>query len=1014
MNDPAGTRPPLLSVKLSDPACIVLSLAVGLGCVLMQAVGSASAAPQPGEATPQGWSVPKYGKLQLSFEANRGTMDDRVKFLSRGPGYALFLTANSATLALRPSIATGESREEHQGAAVRLDFVGANPSPRVSPADPLPGKVNYLIGNDPQQWRTNIPTYARVRYESIYPGIDLVFYGNQGQLEYDFVVAPGADPRVIQLSVNGAQDVSLADNGDLLIETAGGELLHRKPIIYQQINGARQEVAGYYMQRPDGTFGIAIGPYDTEQTLLVDPVLVYATYLGGGTAGLGAQGPERVNDIAVDGTGNAYVVGTTDVTDFPTTLGAFDTDCGPLGSCALADSNDAFVAKLSADGSTLLYSTYLGGSDLDFGFGIDVDSSGNAYVVGGTRSTDFPKTLGALDPFKGGFDDGFVTKLNPTGSGLVYSTYLGGASGDLAFAVTVDATGNAYVTGDTAGFFPVTAGSFQIAHAGSRDVFVAKLNAAGNALVYATYVGGSSADAGRGITIDASGNVFVTGDVFSLNYPTTAGAFDATCGATIPCGGSTPDAFVTKLNANGTALIYSTYLGGDSVDRGRSVGVDSMGRAYVFGPTFSINFPTLNAIQSTKLGSFDCFLASLTATGGGLVYSTYLGSTGGESCEGGGAVDSAGNAYVSGGTANTGNTFPSAGVPAVLGPGGGSDAFVTKVDSSGSLLLSVRVGGTGSEASLSLAIDGAGAAYIGGLTQSIDDSLATVSAAQTTYGGHGAGFSDGFVAKIVEAAVNQAPVANAGPDQTMVECTSSDGALVTLDGSGSDDDDDDTLTYAWTGPFPEGGGTVTGVDPIVMLPLGTSTITLVVNDGTEDSGPDTVDVTVQDTTAPVLTLLTTSVEVPPTTATGAVVDVLSESGASAVDACDDNPVITHNGPAEFPTGFTTDVTITATDASTNADQKVFSVKVLTVSELIQSTIDKVISFTLPQGTTNSLVQKLANAQNALSKGQTGNVVNKLEAFANEVEAQRRKALTTEQADELIACIQVILDLLTLI
>ncbi|MBI4491031.1 MAG: SBBP repeat-containing protein, partial [Deltaproteobacteria bacterium] len=392
-------------------------------------------------------ALKSYGKLPLSFEVNQGQTDSQVKFLSRGRGYTLFLTSTEAALVLKQQAAgsrqktagskqqAGQTQRSALQTVLRMKLVGANLNPEIAP-EALVGKVNYFIGNDASKWRTNIPTYANVHYQGVYPGVDLVYYGQQGQLEYDFIVSPGADPTAIRLAFEGAGKIEIDDQGDLVLSTDGGEIRLRKPFVYQEVDGVKKEIQGSYVLNPKSkiqnlkSVGFQVAAYDVSKPLVIDPVLNYSTYLGG-------SGNDAGMGIAVDSTGNAYVTGYTDSVNFPT-LNAVQ---GPQGG------TDAFVTKVSPNGSALLYSTYLGGSGNDVGSGIAVDSAGNAYVTGSTDSTNFPTSL-ALQ-FDQGATDAFVTKLSPNGSALLYSTYLGGAANDAGHGIAVDSTGNAYVTGYT-------------------------------------------------------------------------------------------------------------------------------------------------------------------------------------------------------------------------------------------------------------------------------------------------------------------------------------------------------------------------------------------------------------------------------------------------------------------------------------------------------------------------------------------------------------------------------------
>ena len=568
------------------------------------------------------------------------------------------LSAKNTPAEVKPS-----KRERATQAVLRIRFVGANPKTRVQGQEELPGKANYFIGNAPTKWRTKVPTYAKVRYDDLYPGVDLIYYGTQRQLEYDVVVRPGADPNRIIFGIQGADDLEVDAQGDLVLHTAAGQIRQHKPFVYQEVDGVRKEIPGGYVLRDTHQVGFRVTAYDPSLPLIIDPLLVYSTYLGGANN-------DNASAVAVDAAGNAYVTGiTASATNFPTTAGAFQTTLG--------GGSDAFVTKLNPTGTALIYSTFLGGSDFDTGVGIAVDASGNAYVTGSTASTNFPTTAGAFQttlagPGGGSLTDAFVTKLNPTGTALVYSTYLGGRDFDNGEEVAVDAAGNAYVTGRTSSTdFPTTVAAFQTTSAGGGDAFVTKLNSTGSALVYSTFLGGAeSSDGGFGIAVDALGNAYVTGLTNSTDFPTTAGAFQTTSS-----GGT--DAFVTKLNPAGSALVYSTFLGGSSFDQGSGIAVDASGDAYVTGRTFSTDFPTTeDGFQTTFGGARDAFVTKLNPTGSALVYSSYLG--GSSLDQGSGiAVDARANAYVTGVTLST--DFPTTGDAFQTTLGGSTDAFVAKL-----------------------------------------------------------------------------------------------------------------------------------------------------------------------------------------------------------------------------------------------------------------------------------------------------------------------------------------------
>ncbi len=691
-----------------------------------------------------------YGKLPLSFEANQGQADDDVKFLSRGNGYQLYLTATEAVLQLRhkstdvgkeqPS--TGESNKSNEASQhgdstiLRMKLVDSNPASPATGLDQLPGKTNYLIGNDRAKWRTAVPNYAKVEYQQVWTGVNLVYYGNQRQLEYDFVVAPGADPQTIQLEFEGADKVEIDANGNLVLHASGGEVEMQKPFVYQEVNGTRLEIAGsYQIQNPESKIqnplvGFRVGDYDTSLPLVIDPVLSYSTYLGGGF-------DDEGHGIAVDSAGNAYLTGATSSANFPLEK-AYD-------GTNTARERTAFVTKLNAAGSALEYSTYLGGTDDDEGNDIAVDAQGNAYVTGFTGSTDFP-TMNPRQANNGGFNDVFVAKLNPAGSDLVYSTYLGGTEEDGGAGIAVDASGAAYVTGFARSSNFPTANPVQPANAGPglRDAFVAKLNPAGSALVYSTYLGGSSGDEGRDIALDAAGNVYVAGQTFSTNFRSANPLQPQS-------GGGSSDAFVAKLNAAGAALVYSTYLGGSSGDEGEGIAADSSGNAYVTGRTDSVNFPTKNAFQGTKKAGTDAFVAKLNPDGSDKVYSTFLG--GDSSDYGNGiAADASGNVGVMGSTESA--NFPMVSPLQALS-GGDDDVFVTKLNTSGSaLLFSSYLGGSGEDLGLALALDSTGSVFVTGETKS------TNFPPEKPFQSMMAGVSDVFVAKISDPSNCPAPLSS--------------------------------------------------------------------------------------------------------------------------------------------------------------------------------------------------------------------------------------------------------------
>jgi len=699
-------------------------------------------------------SAAAYGNLPLAFEVNEGQAAGQVDFLARGEGYMLSLTPGTAVLHLQQ----GAARDELQ-----IQLVGANSAAVGVGQDELVTRTNYLIGSDPSQWHTNIANYGKVEYQNVYAGINLVYYGtNQGQLEYDFVVAPGADPGAIKLSIQGAQSIMLDAQGNLVLHTAGGDLVQHAPVIYQELDGQRQSVAGAFVLDGNNQFSFQIGTYDASRPLTIDPVLSYSTYLGGSSNDSGQA-------ISVDSAGNAYITGNTYSANFHTTAGS------PQG--ALGGNIDVFVAKLNPSGTALVYSTYLGGTYEDQGSAIAVDAAGNAYVTGSTASNNFPVTAGAFQQTNpAGWFKGFVAKLNSTGSALLFSTYLGGSGGfDSSKAIAVDGTGNTYVTGSTSSSDFPTLNPVQAAHADNTssfvDVFVTKLNVTGTGLVYSTFLGGSGDDFGNGIAVDAAGNAYVTGSATTTHptdpswgliaFPTTPGAFQ-TANAS-----SSGVPFVTKLDSSGSTLAYSTFIGGTSGydDRASDIAVDAVGNAYVTGSTQAADFPTTpGAFQRTKGGYTDAFVTELNANGSTLVYSTFLG--GGNTDEALGiAVDDAGNAYVMG-TTDSAN-FPTTANALQRTKGGGYDAFVTQLNGAGSALVhSTYLGGNGDDFGMGIVVDTAGNAYLVGETDSVNFPT-TAGALQSASGG----WSDAFVAKLWPALINDVSVTEGNSGTTTATFT---------------------------------------------------------------------------------------------------------------------------------------------------------------------------------------------------------------------------------------------------
>jgi len=617
-------------------------------------------------------------------------------------------------------------------AVVQLAFAGANPAPQVVGLDALSGTANYLLGTNRRAWTTKLPTYGRVAYRGLYPGIDLAFHGRQGSLEYDWLLAPRAAVGRIRLAVRGAGVLRLDGQGDLLLRTAAGTLRQARPVAYQQVGGQRRPVTARYILRTGHEIGLAVGAYDHTRPLVIDPVLSYSTYLGGSALDQGTG-------IAVDGSGYVYVTGDTFSSNFPTLTPEQATFAGGTHY------GDAFITKLTPDGSSLVYSTYLGGSADEDVWKIVVDSAGEAVIAGYTASTNFPVVNAAQPTYGGGPYDGFVSKLSADGASLVYSTYLGGSGDDEGYGVALDGSGNAYVTGLTSSpNFPTTASAAQGYFGGYYDAFVTELSPSGS-LVYSTYLGGSSDDDGYAIAVDGAGNAYVAGATASANFPVSTNAYQPSFVGGCSRSSCTYDAFVAKISAGGTSIAYGTYLGGSGDDMAEGIAVDGNGDAWVTGKTASVNFPTVNAPQSTfGGGAYDAFVAELTPDGSGLAYSTYLGGSGDDEAYAL-ALDTSGNVYVAGETAST--NFPVANAAQSTFGGGPYDAFVAEVSAAGGgTVYATYLGGSGDDAAFGLAVAPDGSVAVTGLTSSTD--FPTTNAVQSTYN---SGSYDAFVAGLAAA-----------------------------------------------------------------------------------------------------------------------------------------------------------------------------------------------------------------------------------------------------------------------
>src|SRR5437660_443855 len=705
-----------------------------------------------------------FGNLPLGFEANRGQTDSRVKYLSRGGGYELFLTSREAVMLLRNEGSSDRGQDlpnrNKQAPApgsqlptssvLRMQFVGANSRAEIVGEGELPGKVNYFIGNNPAKWRTGISTYSRVRYRGIYSGIDLVYYGNQRQLEYDFVVGPGANPKDIQLSIAGADDCRVdVATGDLVLRVAGREVRQLRPVAYQEANGEGREINVRYalfsidasIRNPQSGIRnqfvrFEVADYDRSKPLVIDPVLIYSTYLGGSSADSGTG-------IGLDSSGNAYVAGSTSSSNFPT-LNSIQSFTGQ---------RSGFITKINPTGTALVYSTYLGGTGngntTDF-YDIAVDSAGNAYATGFTFATDYPTTANGLLPTKpvnSSQSTAVVTKLNSGGT-LAYSTYLGGSQFSRAFGIATDGAGNAYVVGQPGSpptGFPITASAFNSTEPSTGYLTKLNTNASGQAsLAYSTFLGPAfGASTPTAITVDAAGNAYLAGNATSNSNNTgftTPGAFQTTYA------GGVRDVFLAKFNTSASgnaARVYCTYLGGSGDDTSANgiftvdsskIAIDAAGNAYITGTTSSTNFPVHNPYQATKGSAVtNAFLTKLNSTGSALVYSTYFGGsspTNRNDVGLGVAVNVVGNAYITGLASTT--DFPTQN-PIVPVQATG-DIFVAKFTPAGNALVySPRMSGSTQQAwGHAVALDGAGNAFVTGNTRT--GLPTTTGAFQTTFG----------------------------------------------------------------------------------------------------------------------------------------------------------------------------------------------------------------------------------------------------------------------------------------
>ena len=623
--------------------------------------------------------------VPLAFEAADGG------FASHGPGWSFALTPAEAEIGVR-------------GGSFRLRAAGplANNAAELVAGETLAGTVSRIVGDDPTRWRTGAPTFGRVTARQVWPGIDVVWHGDQRRLEHDMVVAPGVDPAVVAFDLDGVKSLEVDASGDLVLDLHGPTARLARPVLYQDVAGARRPVEGAFALLGPSRIGFTVGAYDPTLPLVIDPTLQTSTLLGGG-------GNDAGYAVTVDPQGNTYVTGSTESADFPLSAplqpGFQASPAGPT--------SDVFVSKISPDGSRLIWSTFLGGSGRDTGFAVVVAGDGTVYVAGVTESPNFPSARAAQAAYGGGASDGFVARIAASGASVDWSTFVGGGGADRIRGLAVDATGNAYVTGSTnSDNFPsVNAQRPGPFRPEDLDAFLVKVDPAGAPFVFATRLGGGGEDRGLAVAVDAQNSAYLTGDTLSADFPTVR-PLPGSSG-----GGPSPNAFVTKYNPSGSALVYSTFLGGSDVDQGTAITVDAQGAAYVAGNTNSTNFPTTGPLQATKGGDPDAFVTKLDPAGGATVYSTYVGGSGADGANAI-AVDRTGSAHVVG-TTGSANLVSA---KAVQGQkSGGDDAFVVKLDSTGrGPLFASFVGGRDADAGMGVAVDAQGRVRVLGLTASAD------------------------------------------------------------------------------------------------------------------------------------------------------------------------------------------------------------------------------------------------------------------------------------------------------
>ena len=654
----------------------------------------------------------------LSFEQNQGQFKDNINFAAYGPGGDVYLTSDEVILSLAPVLQKKDRssslaahvrpihpsrmpnvKRARESKVIRMSLVGTRAA-EISGIDVLPGTVNYFIGKETRNWHTNIRTYRAVKYRNVYPGIDQIFYGNGQELEYDYIISPGANPAAIAFNFRGQSTLKIDHTGDLVLHLASDQHVRiRRPVAYQNINGRRQEISIRYRVRRNRDIGFEIGAYDRAKTLVIDPVLSYSSYLGG-------SGNDTGFDVAVDNSGNTYVSGVTDSSEFSDRSGT-----------------NAFVARFNVDGSQRTYLAIIGGAGDDSAFSVGIDGFGAAYITGATDSSDFPLVNSFQSAFGGGAQDAFFSKLNPSGTSLIYSTYFGGSGADAGFAIAVDSTGSAYATGST--------DSPEVSTLGNSDAFVTKISASGSSREYFTVLGGAGDDKAFDLALDGAGNAYIVGSTDSSNF--------SIVNALQPNNAGLGDGFLTKLGLSG-GIIYSTYFGGSGTDSCFGIAVGGNGEAYIAGSTDSPEF--------AGLGGRDAFAAKFDSTGSGRIYLTVLGGNGDDA----GfaiAVDIAGNAYVTGSTNSNNFTVANPIQPNLRGS---QDVFLSKLNSTGSSLeFSTYIGGDGNQSGFAVTLDPLSNVFVTGFTNSRNFPISNPF--QSITGGNG----DAFLLRISGIATSPTP-----------------------------------------------------------------------------------------------------------------------------------------------------------------------------------------------------------------------------------------------------------------